>query len=259
MFPLTQVDFVRRRNSRTRQRIADRGSGRVGVDPRDIKIRILRQRVRDLELKHEIQRLKQWIHDLEALSTWDETKPEEFVGDKLSGDEEHPTNGDAIYDSPPMYDEYGDEDWYSWVTGGDLPGDEWGFKIHNVEGDTTVDNGGDVVASGVVEMVKDCDWVANGGVISTMEDRRFVEPQIMDELKISTVNKESMVSPFIISLKIQIINISEVEDKPTEKMKFYSIMGDNQKSIVGPIVGDCMDMKVAPGWGMHGLSKVANG
>ncbi|KAM0008283.1 hypothetical protein Hdeb2414_s0116g00801331 [Helianthus debilis subsp. tardiflorus] len=97
----------------------------------------LRQRVKDLELQHEIIRLKQRIQDLEDSSSWKETEPEKPVRDELSGDEEHPTNGDTIYDSPPVYDEYRDEEWYSWVTGGDrnLPG-------------VTVENGGDAIASG---------------------------------------------------------------------------------------------------------------
>ncbi|KAJ0920055.1 hypothetical protein HanRHA438_Chr05g0236641 [Helianthus annuus] len=50
-------------------------------------------------------------------STWKETEPEELVRDKLSGDEEHPANGDTIFDSPPVYDEYEDGEWYSWMTG----------------------------------------------------------------------------------------------------------------------------------------------
>ncbi|KAJ0557435.1 hypothetical protein HanIR_Chr07g0325111 [Helianthus annuus] len=119
------------------RRTADRGNDRVDSDPRDLKIMRLRQRVRDLELQHEIIRLKQRIRDLEDSSLWKETEPEKPVRDELSGDEEHATNGDIIYDSPPVYDEYGDDEWYSWVTDGDrnLPG-------------VMVENRGDTIASG---------------------------------------------------------------------------------------------------------------
>ncbi|MFS7977780.1 hypothetical protein Hanom_Chr10g00907971 [Helianthus anomalus] len=129
------------------RRTADRGNDRVDSEPQDLKIMRLQRRVQDLKLQNEIMRLKKRILDLEAVPVWEETEAEEPVGDELTGDEEHPTHSGSIYDSPPVYDEYMDEDWYSWVIGGDLPGDESGFKIHNVEGVTSVDNGGDVVAS----------------------------------------------------------------------------------------------------------------
>ncbi|MFS7901188.1 hypothetical protein Hanom_Chr00s176842g01830811 [Helianthus anomalus] len=102
------------------RRIADRGSGRVGVDPWDFEIRRLRRRVRDLELQHEIMRLKKRIWDLEASPVWEETEPEELVGDELTGDEEHPTHHGFIYHSPPCFDKYEDEEVsqedYLWVT-----------------------------------------------------------------------------------------------------------------------------------------------
>ncbi|KAK1415880.1 hypothetical protein QVD17_31668 [Tagetes erecta] len=83
-------------------RVAARGSNGVYPDPRDLKIKRLQKRVQDLEVS----------------STWKETKPEEPVEDELTGDEEHPTIDDIIYDSSPLYDEYEDEDWYAWFTGG---------------------------------------------------------------------------------------------------------------------------------------------
>ncbi|XP_021970728.1 uncharacterized protein LOC110865711 [Helianthus annuus] len=98
------------------RRTADRGNIGVDPDPRDLKIKRLRQRVRDLELQHEIRQLKQRIQDLEDSSSWKETEPEELVRDKLSGDEENPTNDDTIFDSSPTYDEYKDEEWYSWAS-----------------------------------------------------------------------------------------------------------------------------------------------
>ncbi|KAK1433357.1 hypothetical protein QVD17_10267 [Tagetes erecta] len=85
-------------------RVAARGSNGVYPDPRNLKIKRLRKRVQDLEVS----------------STWKETEPEEPVGDELTGDEEHPINDDIIYDSPPVYDEYMDEEWYSWASGGGI-------------------------------------------------------------------------------------------------------------------------------------------
>ncbi|KAJ0481223.1 hypothetical protein HanIR_Chr13g0640251 [Helianthus annuus] len=117
------------------RRTADRGNDGVDPDPRDLKIKRLQQQVRDLELQHEVRRLKQRIRDLENSSSWKETEPEEPVGDDLSGDEEHPTNDATIYNSPPLYDEYGDEEWYSWVTGGGAvvgSGDELAASVEPV-------------------------------------------------------------------------------------------------------------------------------
>ncbi|KAJ0582287.1 putative transcription factor C2H2 family [Helianthus annuus] len=121
-----------------------------------------------------------------------------------------------------------------------------------------------MVASGSAAVVMDGNRVANNGVALPAKDTTFpfIEPRIMDKLNVFVINKEtSNMASSSFDSKIQIINIKDVDhnvDKPTEKMESFSIMGDNQKFVVGPIVGDCMDMKVTPGWGMHGLSKVAN-
>ncbi|KAF5756015.1 hypothetical protein HanXRQr2_Chr17g0809641 [Helianthus annuus] len=66
-----------------------------------------------------------------------ETDSEAFIRDENCGKEEYPGNCSVIYPSPPCFDEYGDEEWYSWFIGGDrnLPG-------------VTVENGGDAIASG---------------------------------------------------------------------------------------------------------------
>jgi hypothetical protein len=67
-------------------RIANRGSGRVGADPWDtFDIKRIRRRVRDLKLQQEIQRLKQWLRDLKASSTWKETEPVGTMGDESTG------------------------------------------------------------------------------------------------------------------------------------------------------------------------------
>ncbi|GJU75486.1 hypothetical protein Tco_1272556 [Tanacetum coccineum] len=62
-----------------------------------MSIERLRERVRELEIQHEIRQIRKRIRELE-----------------LTGNEEHPPNGDIIYDYPPAYDEYEDEEWYSW-------------------------------------------------------------------------------------------------------------------------------------------------
>ncbi|KAJ0825770.1 hypothetical protein HanRHA438_Chr17g0806861 [Helianthus annuus] len=133
------------------RRTADRGNDRVDSEARDLKIMRLQRRVQDPELQNEIVRLKKRIQDLEAVPVWEEREPEEPVRD-----EEHPTHSGSIYDSPPVYDEYGDEDWYSWVIGGDLPGDESCSKSRNVEGVTSVKSSGVAVAPAGEAM-------ANGG------------------------------------------------------------------------------------------------
>ncbi|GJY62429.1 hypothetical protein Tco_0463086 [Tanacetum coccineum] len=50
---------------------------------------------------------------------------------ELTGNEEHPPNGDIIYDYPPAYDEYEDEEWYSWMTGAGVTYDPTGVKLQD--------------------------------------------------------------------------------------------------------------------------------
>ncbi|KAJ0855839.1 hypothetical protein HanRHA438_Chr14g0677711 [Helianthus annuus] len=84
------------------RRVADRGSDRVYLDPRDLKIERLRQRVRDLE---EIRRLRQRVRDLEEIRRlqqrvrdlelkWEmrvkETESGTIVRDDVNEEEEHP-------------------------------------------------------------------------------------------------------------------------------------------------------------------------
>jgi hypothetical protein len=47
-----------------------------------------------------------------------ETDSEAFIRDENCGKEEYPRNCSVIYSSPPCFDEYGDEEWYSRFTGG---------------------------------------------------------------------------------------------------------------------------------------------
>ncbi|KAD2804196.1 hypothetical protein E3N88_37573 [Mikania micrantha] len=66
-------------------RIANRGSGEVGLDPQDLKINRISP-------------------------TWKETELEEPVWDESTGDEENSTHGGFIYLSPPCYDKHDDEE-----------------------------------------------------------------------------------------------------------------------------------------------------
>jgi len=80
-------------------RFAARGSNGVYPDPWDFKIKRQREGVQDLE-----------AHSLK------ETEPECYVWDEDFGEEEHPCGMcNFIYDSLPLYDEYEDKDWYTWL------------------------------------------------------------------------------------------------------------------------------------------------
>ncbi|MFS7900270.1 hypothetical protein Hanom_Chr00s103575g01804871 [Helianthus anomalus] len=240
------------------RRIADRGSGRVGAEPRDFKIRRLQQRVRDLELQNEIHRLKQRIHDLEAPSTWEETEPEGFVGDELSGDEEHPTNGDTIYDSPPVYDEYRDEEWYSLFSGGDRnsPGDESGSKGDNLEGVTeekeeeSNDHEYVQVSSGICDFfhkiegvnlsATGSDGVVKSGDLLAMEIPT-IEPKIMVKLKDYSLNNErdnhSNIQIEVISKVSKLVDMSASDSRKNSLFfpNMWAIQEDNN-SMAGPNV-----------------------
>ncbi|MFS8034970.1 hypothetical protein Hanom_Chr17g01587501 [Helianthus anomalus] len=86
-----------------------------------------------------------------------ETDLEAFIRDENYGKEEYPGNCSVIYLSPPVYDEYEDEEWYSWVTRGDrnLLGDESCSKSRNVEDVTPVKNSGVAVAPAGEAMAND--------------------------------------------------------------------------------------------------------
>ncbi|KAJ0948727.1 hypothetical protein HanRHA438_Chr01g0030921 [Helianthus annuus] len=207
------------------RRTADRGNDKADSEPRDLKIKRIRQRVRDLELQNEIRQLKQRIRDLEDSSSWKETEPEEPVGDELSDDEEHPTNDDTIYDSPPVFDEYGDEEWYSWVIGGtyrNFAGVESDSKILNVEVVIKDDGGmvnidGDVVANGAVTTGGD-DYVERG------------EPDLGVPICEPTITGKSLILGSPISFKIRIkddIGVSEFPNKPTDCSNNNSLFQDD--------------------------------
>ncbi|KAJ0925046.1 hypothetical protein HanRHA438_Chr04g0155181 [Helianthus annuus] len=226
------------------RRIADRGNGKADSDPRDLKIKRLRQRVRDLELQIEIRQLKQMIRDLKDSSSWKETEPDEAVRDELSDDEEHPTNDDTIYDSPPVFDEYGDEEWYSWVIGGtyrNFAGIESDSKIRNVEV-VIKDDGGMVNIDG--------DVVANGAVTTGGDDYvEWGEPVLGVPICEPMITGNSLILGSPISFKIRIkddIGVSEYPNKPTDCSDNNSLFQDDGAPCESPFI--C---------GLHGKSHEA--
>ncbi|KAJ0452485.1 hypothetical protein HanHA300_Chr15g0579461 [Helianthus annuus] len=104
------------------RRVADRGSDGVYLDPRDLKIKRLRQRVRDFE---EIRRLHQRVRDLEEIRRLQqqvrdlelqqemckaETELSTVVWDKGDDGEEHPFKHRPPQFLEPVYeDEFGQE------------------------------------------------------------------------------------------------------------------------------------------------------
>ncbi|KAF5778336.1 putative protein kinase RLK-Pelle-DLSV family [Helianthus annuus] len=114
-------------------RIADRGSDEIVFDSQDRKIQ--ETDPKDV-IWDEIVGKEEHPEDCDGYKFL-ETDSEAFIRDENCGKEEYPGNCSVIYPSPPCFDEYGDEEWYSWFIGGDqnLPG-------------VTVENGGDAIASG---------------------------------------------------------------------------------------------------------------
>ncbi|KAL8249091.1 hypothetical protein R6Q59_005959 [Mikania micrantha] len=113
-------------------KIVDGGSGKVGLDPRDLKIKRIPQQVCDLEVQQEIKRLQQQIHDPElqrkrckaktVLGTimWDKSDDEvEGFGEK-----ECHSGRDFIYDFLFVYDDFGNEECDSWMTSSSIVEDD---------------------------------------------------------------------------------------------------------------------------------------
>ncbi|KAI3804306.1 hypothetical protein L1987_25752 [Smallanthus sonchifolius] len=89
------------------RRVADRGSGGVGPDPWDHKIKRLRQRVRNLEIQQEIKRLRQRIQDLELQRETRKTETESstVVRDEGGDREQYPFGCHPPRFSEPIYQE----------------------------------------------------------------------------------------------------------------------------------------------------------
>lgn len=87
--------FVSRARGEDRRpvcRTADRGNNGADSDPRDLKIKLLRQRVRDLEIQQEIRRLRQRVRNLELQREMRKTETESstIVRDEGDGGKQQP-------------------------------------------------------------------------------------------------------------------------------------------------------------------------
>ncbi|KAJ0705424.1 hypothetical protein HanPI659440_Chr14g0573311 [Helianthus annuus] len=103
------------------RRVADRGSDGIYLDPRDLKIKRLRQLVRDLEeIKRlrrvrdleDIKRLRQRVRDLELKREMrvKETESETIVRDDVNEEEEYPFDHPHPRFNEPIYQESFSED-----------------------------------------------------------------------------------------------------------------------------------------------------
>nr|GEZ49255.1 reverse transcriptase domain-containing protein [Tanacetum cinerariifolium] len=73
------------------RRFAAGGNGHDGRDPRDVEIERLRQRVRDLEIQHEIRQIQKRIRELELQrELTKETESEPIIWDIWDEKEEYP-------------------------------------------------------------------------------------------------------------------------------------------------------------------------
>ncbi|KAL8230834.1 hypothetical protein R6Q57_000612 [Mikania cordata] len=95
-------------------RIADRGSGEVGLNPRDLKIKRIPQ-VCDLEVQQEIKRLQEQIHDLELQH--ERCKAETVLGTIMWDKSDEEVEGF-------VYDDYEDEECDSWMTNSSIVEDD---------------------------------------------------------------------------------------------------------------------------------------
>ncbi|MFS7914621.1 hypothetical protein Hanom_Chr02g00155571 [Helianthus anomalus] len=134
------------------RRIADRGNDKIVFDLQDRKIQETDSK--DV-IWDEIVGKEEHPEDYDGYK-FQETDSVAFIRDENCGKEEYPGNCSVIYPLPPCFDEYEDEEWYSWFTGNgrNLPGDESGSESFKVEGVTRVENGG-VTVTPVGEMMSE--------------------------------------------------------------------------------------------------------
>nr|GEZ35501.1 reverse transcriptase domain-containing protein [Tanacetum cinerariifolium] len=80
------------------RRFAAGGNGHDERDPRDVEIERLHQRVRDLEIQHEIRQIRKRIRELELQREMrNETESRYVVQDDVNEEEEYPS-----FDSYPQ-------------------------------------------------------------------------------------------------------------------------------------------------------------
>ncbi|KAJ0711542.1 hypothetical protein HanOQP8_Chr09g0325031 [Helianthus annuus] len=159
------------------RRTADRGNDRVDSNPRDLKIKRLRQRVRDLE---EIQRLRQRVRDLKEIKRIrqrvqdlelqrdrriKETESGRVVRNDVNEEEEHPFGHSHTRFHEPIYQECLSKDEPRFDEDGIIPDEEECMFVHQVLNGVTIhvnkqvkdeDGGATVptVATGCASVVK---------------------------------------------------------------------------------------------------------
>ncbi|KAM0064772.1 hypothetical protein Hdeb2414_s0003g00106971 [Helianthus debilis subsp. tardiflorus] len=132
------------------RRTAGRGNNRVDSNPWDLKIKRLRQRVRDLE---EIQRLRQRIRDLEGIKRLrqrvkdlelqrdrriKETESGRVVRNDVNEEEEHPFGRSHTRFHEPIYQECLSEDKPRFDEDGIIPDEEEYMFVHQVLNGVTI-------------------------------------------------------------------------------------------------------------------------
>ncbi|GJW11938.1 hypothetical protein Tco_1577765 [Tanacetum coccineum] len=125
-------------------RVADRGNIGGALDLFDREVEQPQRLVWLTPGLGAVDRVKRLQHLVPGLglvssSALEETKLAEPVWDESTGDEEYLTNGDSIYDSQPVYDEYADEEWYSLFIRGD----------RNLSGEMLVEGGDRLGGDGI--------------------------------------------------------------------------------------------------------------
>ncbi|GJT24666.1 hypothetical protein Tco_0944380 [Tanacetum coccineum] len=125
-------------------RVADRGNIGGALDLFDREVEQPQRLVWLTPGLGAVDRVKRLQHLVPGLglvssSALEETKRAEPVWDESTGDEEYLTNGDSIYDSQPVYDEYADEEWYSLFIRGD----------RNLSGEMLVEGGDRLGGDGI--------------------------------------------------------------------------------------------------------------
>ncbi|KAM0020464.1 hypothetical protein Hdeb2414_s0025g00667421 [Helianthus debilis subsp. tardiflorus] len=219
------------------RRTADRGNDRVDPDSWDLKIKRLRQRVRDLE---EIRRLRQRVRDLEEIKRLrqrvrdldlqqemrkTETELSTIVWDEGGDGEQQPFSRhphrflEPIYlksepEDKPKFDEDGmlpDEEEYYWsqqaVNGTNLEEEEEkdNHKPSKVSpGIFVAISKDDTVANGGATVVTSDTMMVNGGVTGDVETGlkfQINKPTITGNLMVSSANKGSTIKNIEIQME----------------------------------------------------------
>ncbi|KAK1406335.1 hypothetical protein QVD17_41629 [Tagetes erecta] len=193
-----------------------------------------------------------------------ETKPVESVRDEFTGDEEYPSSDDFIYDSTPVYDEYTDDEWYSWMNGGLIFEDgrnSWdaenddnnresstlysgnfiGFLHESGDQKFRLRNVGDIQE---MKVISNDDATMVGGVMVVIVDANAMVGN--DDDRVATGGQRSFCQPIMMSRLFQLIlekdlNVSLVLMDNHIIRKFCYMEGDSLFKINNNLSGDDKD------------------